>query len=565
EGFTYKEMVDRAFIDPRKAALYDDWLFAADPKVGVWSATSERFALATVGEVKVIGGFSTIDRIFGQAEMPAVLRIGSDVTTVDGIPLKQLRLMSTREAIFDAIKVNSLAQVHFSGLSVADTATWLRITPEDVMKFAADGKNQQAFSDLVNRMDKLDPRHVPALKDGLLAMRKAGKLSAVAGAFGVNKLGLIGVGIGLLLSSSLASAAVVDGRPADGKKIMEDFAVDSLGNALGSAAGTAVAAILAGALAAGGVTVSAPLLAALALGGALLGGIFGADKAREWYDLSDDRDKNGKIDLVDRAERLWYGETYTLSDPIPMDIFGRTQMMDASLTKAEIEELAKSDIAWRYALRELNPFVILGANYDKHNVDHSLDYYDEEDVPNGMTDEFIKDRVVMLRWKLQFDKIGAQDDDDDPRPERSKTYDEVWDSNNVKGNWDYVDYPNDLPGGGKVLTLQIAGLSDKQALHKVIFGHNKKKAPNNLEGAPDDLKGDVGADHIYGRDGDDTLSGLKGDDYLEGDAGNDVLDGGEGDDRLVGGTGKDSLSGGDGGDTLQAGAGNDTLLAACRP
>ncbi|WP_414014631.1 cadherin domain-containing protein [Limnohabitans sp.] len=89
------------------------------------------------------------------------------------------------------------------------------------------------------------------------------------------------------------------------------------------------------------------------------------------------------------------------------------------------------------------------------------------------------------------------------------------------------------------------------------------------QGDMDDIRGGRGDDRIYGENDNDVLYGDDGndwvyggydDDKLYGGAGNDELYGEAGIDRLEGGTGDDYLDGGTGADTMIGGAGNDTYF-----
>jgi Ca2+-binding RTX toxin-like protein len=76
----------------------------------------------------------------------------------------------------------------------------------------------------------------------------------------------------------------------------------------------------------------------------------------------------------------------------------------------------------------------------------------------------------------------------------------------------------------------------------------------------DRIYGDADDDVLYGDDGNDWVYGGYDDDNLYGGAGNDELYGEAGSDRLEGGTGNDYLDGGTGADTMIGGAGNDTYF-----
>ncbi len=83
-------------------------------------------------------------------------------------------------------------------------------------------------------------------------------------------------------------------------------------------------------------------------------------------------------------------------------------------------------IAYRYALKHLNPFAVTGFDYENvkndslgsgsfnHNIDHSLDLFDPEDPEtfNGMTGDYINDRGMFLNYYIQTEgrKHGTVDE-----------------------------------------------------------------------------------------------------------------------------------------------------------
>ena len=194
-------------------------------------------------------------------------------------------------------------------------------------------------------------------------------------------------------------------------------------------------------------------------------------------------------------------------------------------------------LAYRYALKEGNPFAILGADYQSlHNYDVRLDRYDPATGQGELTDAWIEDRAKYLEAKL---KAYAADDltlDGPPTAE----------------NWRYVQLSENGLSETIDVTGSVLGFPSTAPYRQVVFGH---------DGA-DTLTGGNKDDRLYGGLGYDTLEGGAGNDYLEGDAGDDTLNGGAGNDRLVGGIGNDILIGGAGQDTLEGGAGNDTYRYA---
>jgi hypothetical protein len=64
----------------------------------------------------------------------------------------------------------------------------------------------------------------------------------------------------------------------------------------------------------------------------------------------------------------------------------------------DLFSLAKSDIAYRYALKELNPFAVLGVDYAKFNADGELDRLNPANGTGTLSDQWLEDRARMLAW-----------------------------------------------------------------------------------------------------------------------------------------------------------------------
>jgi Ca2+-binding RTX toxin-like protein len=204
----------------------------------------------------------------------------------------------------------------------------------------------------------------------------------------------------------------------------------------------------------------------------------------------------------------------------------------ASLAKAT----TSAAFGYRYALVNLRYVVLPMLDYSAHNSNGELDLYDPETDTGTLTEAWIDDRAVMLNWKNQFDMTR-------------KSYGTEWNTFEVQGNWDFIDYR--LGTNGQPLKLSVDGIDVTSAVsHQIVFGSN----------GSDSLVGNLLDDHIYGGTGNDTLSGAGGDDYIEGNANDDELKGGGGNDTLLGGKGSDILEGGQDDDTLLGGAGFDTYI-----
>ncbi|MGH7232724.1 MAG: calcium-binding protein, partial [Nitrospiraceae bacterium] len=185
----------------------------------------------------------------------------------------------------------------------------------------------------------------------------------------------------------------------------------------------------------------------------------------------------------------------------------------------DVSNQAEAEIAYRYALRELNPFVVLGADYDRHNTDGELDRFNSVDGTGTLTHEYLIDRALFLAKKIDLNLANSEA--------------------GVTG----IHY-QDAMSGYEIAPI-LAGA-------EVIFGGDSSEV---VLGKDDD-------DRLYGGGGHDVLQGLSGDDYLEGGQGNDILSGGEDDDLLKGGAGFDTYiyNTGDGTDRIEDFWGTNAVL-----
>lgn len=550
-GTTLDELTNPEANSPAKTAA-NNWLY--DAKNGPWADISKSFAEATVGEVRFIGPDADSNRIFAQTELPALLS-NTSVTSIEGIPTSDLQAIAAQgdEAIYQRIRTASLTSISYSGLKITNLGSGNIISGAD--DFLNKVTNLQSyllehpeahgrFDAYIKELQTSNPTRYAEFKTVTQTMWADAAQSVSGGSKVLNKLGFLGTALSFALAANEASAAEASGNSEKAKEIMTLWAADAAGSALGEAAGATLGGIALAVAAVAGVAVSAPLAGAVLIGATLIGGIFGADAAAGVYQMTKDLDGNGRMDLLDKLGNLVFGVNYTITSPLPADLNGERLTLDTTFSRAEIVANAKTDIAWRYALRELNPFVIPDIDYSRHNTDGSLDLYDPTTGAGSMTALYLADRAAMLTWKIRFDR-GERDDDDEPH-DGVKPYNEDWDTGTVAGNWDFVDLKIRLPGGAP-LTLAIDGEGVSLSDHQIVFGTHSGET----------LEGGGSEDHLYGMAGNDTLHGEDGADYLEGGGGTDVLIGGAGADHLIGGSGSDTLRGGSGNDTLEGGAGND--------
>ncbi|MEZ5614545.1 MAG: hypothetical protein R3E35_04955 [Rhodocyclaceae bacterium] len=196
-----------------------------------------------------------------------------------------------------------------------------------------------------------------------------------------------------------------------------------------------------------------------------------------------------------------------------------TALDAATLVQADVSGgLYLSPLSVRYALKELNPFLIDApdALYAQHNTGGRLDLHDPATGQGQLTAEYLADRAALLVT------VNAARSNDSAVGGTLIV--------NPTGS-DTVIYTD------KTSSLK---LRDGQATldpRRIVFGKDQS------DGSTETLSCGNFADHLYGAGGNDILHGQGGNDYLEGGAGHDIL---------IGGTGHDIYQ-------VGAGGGSDTI------
>ncbi len=197
-------------------------------------------------------------------------------------------------------------------------------------------------------------------------------------------------------------------------------------------------------------------------------------------------------------------------------------------------------IAYRYALKALNPFAVVAATteasnvlYANHNLNSELTLYDPLIRSGTLSFQWIQDRAAML---VALDDARINDDINGARQ--------------LGANTDGVIF-NGYDSAGMPITILPRG--DPFGIKKLITFDNDQGH---------EVSGQMKDDHLYGGGGGDVLSGADGVDWLEGGDDNDSLYGGNGGDWLFGGAGIDQLDGGSGANVLDGGTGLDTYIYA---
>lgn len=162
---------------------------------------------------------------------------------------------------------------------------------------------------------------------------------------------------------------------------------------------------------------------------------------------------------------------------------------------------AQTDIAYRYALYKLNPFVVDNAPalYSAINTGGALDRYDATTRTGALTDEYLKDRAAFLTNKLNAATNDSVYSDQMPVPYVSGSSLQVFEDKTSN----YQLYTGDP---------YAVGVTPPASFNQIRFGLV------NI----DTLTGGDQWDKLYGEDGNDSLTGGKGNDYLEGGRGTDT-------------------------------------------
>jgi Ca2+-binding RTX toxin-like protein len=212
---------------------------------------------------------------------------------------------------------------------------------------------------------------------------------------------------------------------------------------------------------------------------------------------------SGETSIDDDHETL-YRLIASVETQVPVDGTSSVRLVslidqDAAMLATAASAPGDNGLAYRYALRELNPFVVLGLDYSQLNVDNTFDLHDST-LGGKLTNAYLADRAEMLSWKNKF---YEKDGNIAFRGTRIETY--QFTDKRIK---------NDLTG--QDLTLTVVGRNSQLIGNpaKIIFGGD---ADETLVGG-----GVAAGDRLYGDGGDDVLQGGQGNDYLEGGSGNDT-------------------------------------------
>ena len=182
-------------------------------------------------------------------------------------------------------------------------------------------------------------------------------------------------------------------------------------------------------------------------------------------------------------------------------------------------------LAFRYALKALNPFAVIGADYQGlgHASNGALALFDPATGFGELTSQYLIDRAAFLEAKIELGLLN-----------QDKSTDTI--------------HFRDVASNYEIKTTALFEIDNRQ----FVFGGETSEG----------LQGEGLDDHLYGGDGHDVLMGQGGADYLEGNGGFDILAGGTGNDELRGGAGFDTYiyNSGDGIDRIEDVSGQNAVL-----
>ncbi len=209
------------------------------------------------------------------------------------------------------------------------------------------------------------------------------------------------------------------------------------------------------------------------------------------------------VPVADGDREALYSSLAVLKDTIPAAGSLSVQSL-VDMSAEEIKANAQGQLAFRYALSEMNPFVVTGDDtiYFAHNESGELDL-------DQFSAQYLTDRATFLSTLMSRNLHDA-------------------DVLHGQSQRSFVD----LQRGESLTDIGDTYLPTSRTQHRYLFASDGDDAS---------LAGDEAIDHIYGNGGSDVLFGGAGDDYLEGNRGSDQISGGVGRDVLHGDDGDDLL------------------------
>ena len=169
----------------------------------------------------------------------------------------------------------------------------------------------------------------------------------------------------------------------------------------------------------------------------------------------------------------------------------------AGMDGAQLANLARTDVGYRYALAQLDTVALTGNRtlFTAANADSVLDRFDPDTGESQLSDAWLADRGKFLAWKM------AGDAGNDLTIEGDQS-------------WAFIDRSR-MGADGQPLTLKLTAGKGGDNLNQVVFGAEDAES----------IKGRAGTDRIYGGGGDDVLRGASAPTISKAATGDDMVDG----------------------------------------
>lgn len=208
------------------------------------------------------------------------------------------------------------------------------------------------------------------------------------------------------------------------------------------------------------------------------------------------------------------------ANPSGYQIINLVGQSASAIENLAVNTTGPNGLAYRYALAELNPFVVLGANYELHNNLGQLERYVASTRTGTLTDEWLRDRSAFLTSQIN---AGTNN---------NEAFGQAW--VDIDGAPQHFE---DRASGERLFLTNDPSVIERAVnngstadITNIVFGGDKS----------DDIKGGDRWDKLYGGAGNDVLEGGHDNDYLEGGYGADVyqFQPGDGNDIIVDQDGK---------------------------
>ena len=203
--------------------------------------------------------------------------------------------------------------------------------------------------------------------------------------------------------------------------------------------------------------------------------------------------------------------TETQKSLVATDVITGT-VFTASLVEEATKPNAASARAYRYALKNANPFVVLNAPYSTAG---DLEMYDPAARTGELTTDWILDRAEFLRRKLVLNLNNLNSD-------LTNDSKEIYEKNNSSA----AANPRTSSATASFRDEAVI-YEDKDSRYRINFGHplEVRRVTFGGDGAEAIAGGNASAgDRLYGGGGSDYIEGRGRDDTLQGGAGVDVYE-----------------------------------------